>query len=95
MSTDSLGLIPHEEDSSGEEPKMYGCLARGESREEDQGNSARSHLEDPFVPVEAERENDVQTDEPEQLSEPSMVTCFCTPTSFSLSEGGDLWAGHL
>ncbi|XP_062275895.1 zinc finger B-box domain-containing protein 1 [Scomber scombrus] len=73
MSTDSLGLIPHEEDSSDEEPKMHGCLARGRSREEDQGNSATSHLEDPFVPAEAEKENDVQTDEPEQLSEPSMV----------------------
>ncbi|CAK6965208.1 uncharacterized protein zbbx isoform X1 [Scomber scombrus] len=60
-------------DSSDEEPKMHGCLARGRSREEDQRNSATSHLEDPFVPAEAERENDVQTDEPEQLSEPSMV----------------------
>lgn len=73
LSSDSLGLAPHEEDSSDDEPKMHGCLARGSSRQEDQGNSAISHLEDPFVPADAERENELQTDEPEQLSEPSMV----------------------
>ncbi|KAM7399514.1 hypothetical protein PAMP_018781 [Pampus punctatissimus] len=73
MSSDSLGLAPHEEISSDEEPKMHRCLARGRSRDEDQGNSAISHLEDLFDPADEERENDLQSDEPEQLSEPSMV----------------------
>ncbi|KAM7413362.1 hypothetical protein PAMA_020651 [Pampus argenteus] len=73
MSSDSLGLAPDEEISSDEEPKMHICLARGRSREEDQGNSAISHLEDLFDPADEERENDLQSDEPEQLSEPSMM----------------------
>lgn len=90
MSSDSLGLAPYEEDSSDEEPKMHGCLERGKSSNEDQGNSAISHLEDPFLPADVERENDLQTDEPEHLSEPFMVTCFHIPTSFSLSEEGTL-----
>ncbi|XP_039648116.1 zinc finger B-box domain-containing protein 1 isoform X2 [Perca fluviatilis] len=73
MSSDSLGLAPHEEDSSDEEAQMHGCFTGGRSREEEQGNPAISHTEDPFVPADADREKDLQTDEQEQLSEPSMV----------------------
>lgn len=80
MSSDSLDLAPHEEDSSDEEAQMHGLLTRGRSREEVKGNSAISHLEDSFVPADAERENDLHTDEQEQLSEPSKVTCFHIPT---------------
>lgn len=76
MSSDSLGLTPHEEDSTDEEAQMHGRLTRGRSREEQQENSAISHLGDSFVPTEAEREKYLWTDEPEQLSKPSMVTCF-------------------
>lgn len=79
MSTDSLGLASYEEDSSDEEAQMHGRLTRGRSRDE-QGNPAISHSEDPFVP--AEREKHLQGDEQEQLSEPSMVTCFHIPTCF-------------
>ncbi|XP_028430114.1 zinc finger B-box domain-containing protein 1 isoform X2 [Perca flavescens] len=76
MSSDSLGLAPHEEDSSDEEAQMHGCFTGGRSREEEQGNPAISHTEDPFVPADADREKDLQTDEQEQLSEPSMEdTC--------------------
>lgn len=89
MSSDSLDLEALEEDSSDEEPEMNGCWARGRSSK-DQGNSAISHLEDPFVPANAERENDLQTDDPEQLSGPFKVTCFHIPTSFSLYGGGTL-----
>lgn len=76
MSGDSLDLVPHEEDSSDEEAQVHGRSTRGRSREEEQDNPAMSHLEDSFVPADAEREKDLQTDEQEQLSEPSMVTCF-------------------
>lgn len=90
MSSDSLGLVPHEEDSSDEEAQMQGRLTRGSSREEQQGNPAISHLEDCFVPADVEREKDLQTDEQEQLSEPSMVTCFHIPTCFWLLGGRTL-----
>lgn len=80
MSSDSLGLAPHEEGSSDEEAQLNRRLTRGRSREEEQRNSAISHLEGSFVPTDAKREKDLQTDEPEQLSEPSMVTCFHIPT---------------
>ncbi|KAG7226091.1 hypothetical protein INR49_018702 [Caranx melampygus] len=73
MSSDSLGLTPHEEGSTDEEAQMHGCLRRGRSREEEQENSAISHLGDSFVPTDAEREKYLWTDEPEQLSELSMV----------------------
>ncbi|XP_070827240.1 uncharacterized protein [Chaetodon trifascialis] len=73
MSSDSLGLLPREDDSSDEEAQMHGCLTRGRSTEEQQGNPAISHLEDCFVPADVEREKDLQTDEQEQLSEPSTV----------------------
>ncbi|XP_054458912.1 uncharacterized protein zbbx [Anoplopoma fimbria] len=69
MSIDSLGLAPDEEDSSDEEAEMHGRLTQGRAREE-QGNPAISHSEDP---ADAEREKDLETDEKEQLSEPSMV----------------------
>ncbi|XP_047449313.1 uncharacterized protein zbbx isoform X2 [Mugil cephalus] len=72
MSSDSLGLAPHEGDSSDEEAQTYGRLTRGRSREE-KDNPAISHLRDCFVRAEAEEEKDLQTDTPEQLSEPSMV----------------------
>lgn len=76
MSSDSLGLAPHEEDSSDEEEEeaqMHGRL----TREEERGNPATSHTEDPFVPADADRKKDLLTDEQEQLSEePSMVTYF-------------------
>ncbi|KAM6932152.1 uncharacterized protein zbbx [Lycodopsis pacificus] len=91
MSTDSLGLAPHEEDSSDEEAELHGRLARGGSRDE-QGNPAIPHSEDPFVPADAEREKDLQTHEEEQLSNPSMVMHnqsagprseqFCDPDGF-------------
>ncbi|XP_034723397.1 uncharacterized protein zbbx isoform X2 [Etheostoma cragini] len=73
MSSDSLGLGPHEEDSSDEEAQMHGRFTGGRSSEEEQGNPATSHTEDPFVPADADGEKDLQTDEQEQLSEPSMV----------------------
>lgn len=87
MSSDSLGLAPHEEDSSDEEAQMHGRLTRGRSREDEQGNPAISHREDSFVPPDAEREKDLQTDEQEQLSEPSKVTCFHIPTWLLLLRG--------
>ncbi|XP_056229213.1 mucin-2 isoform X1 [Seriola aureovittata] len=103
MSSDSLGLAPHEEDSSDEEAQMHGCLTRGKSRDEEQGNSAISHLGDSFVPTDAEREKYLRTDEPEQLSEPSMVMHnqsagfgseqFCDLDGFS-PLGLDLNSGH-
>ncbi|XP_029026322.1 uncharacterized protein zbbx isoform X2 [Betta splendens] len=73
ISSDCLGLALHEEDSSDEEPQMLRHVTRGRSRGEERGNPAKSHLADAFVPADAEREEDFQTDEPEQLSEPSMV----------------------
>lgn len=82
MSSDSLGPALHEEGSSDEEARMHGHFARGRTREEEQGNSAISHLRDSFVPTDAEGERDLWTDEPEQLSETSMVTCFYIPTYF-------------
>ncbi|XP_044059693.1 uncharacterized protein zbbx isoform X2 [Siniperca chuatsi] len=63
MSSDSLDLVPHEEESSDQEAQVHGCLT----------SPTKSHQEDSFVPVDAEREKDVQTDEQEQLSEPTMV----------------------
>ncbi|XP_073351205.1 uncharacterized protein zbbx [Pagrus major] len=58
MSSDSLGVASHEEDSSDE-----GRSTRGRSREEEQENPA----------IRAEGEKDFQSDEKEQLSEPVMV----------------------
>ncbi|KAA8593928.1 hypothetical protein FQN60_004762, partial [Etheostoma spectabile] len=100
MSSDSLGLAPHEEDSSDEEAQMHGRFTGGRSREEEQGNPAISHTEDPFVPADAYREKDLQTDEQEQLSEPSMVMSsgsrseqFCDLEGFP-SLGLDINSGH-
>ncbi|XP_034460134.1 mucin-17 isoform X2 [Hippoglossus hippoglossus] len=73
MSSDSLGPAPHNEGSSDEETQMHGRLTRGRSREEERGNSVTSHLGDSFVPTDADIEKDLQTDEPEHLSEPYMV----------------------
>ncbi|XP_068571655.1 uncharacterized protein zbbx [Cebidichthys violaceus] len=101
MSTDSLGLAPHEEDSSDEEAQLHGRLTRGGSRDE-QGNPAIPHSEDPFVPADAEREKDLQTHEEEQLSNPSMMhnqsagprsEQFCDPDGF-LPLGLDMNPGH-
>lgn len=74
MSSDSLGLTPHEESSSDEEAQMHGWLTRGRSREEVQETSAISYRGDSFVPTDAEGEKYLWDDEPEQLPEPSMVT---------------------
>ncbi|XP_078102602.1 uncharacterized protein zbbx isoform X1 [Sander vitreus] len=103
MSSDSLGLAPHEEDSSDEEAQVHGRFTGGRSREEEQGNPAISHTEDPFVPADADRENDSQTDEQEQLSEPSMVMYdqssgsrseqFCDLDGFP-PQGLDMNSGH-
>lgn len=76
MSSDSLGLGPHEENSSDQEAQVHWRLTRGRSNEEEQGNPAITDQEDSFVPADAERENNFQIDEEEQLSEPIMVTCF-------------------
>ncbi|KAK2847047.1 hypothetical protein Q5P01_010046 [Channa striata] len=73
ISSDSLGLSPHEEDSSDEEAQMHRRTMRGRSRGEEQGNPAISHLGDSFVPADAEQEDDLQTDETVQLPETSMV----------------------
>ncbi|XP_019950441.2 mucin-17 isoform X1 [Paralichthys olivaceus] len=73
MSSDSLGLTPHKDGSSDEEAPMHGRLTRGRSREEEQGNSATSHLGESFVPTDADIEKDLQAEEPEHLSQPSMV----------------------
>ncbi|XP_068440125.1 serine-rich adhesin for platelets isoform X2 [Clinocottus analis] len=91
MSADSLGLALYEEESSDEEAQMHGGLTRGRSRDK-QGNPAIYHSEDPFVPAEAKGEKHLQTDEQEQLSEPSMVIHnqsagprseqFCDPDGF-------------
>lgn len=76
ISSDSLGLAPHEGDSSEKQAQMHRHTTRGRSRGEEQGNPATSYLGDSFVPADTEREEVLLTDEPEQLSEPSMVTCF-------------------
>uniref|UniRef100_A0A4W6E9B8 B box-type domain-containing protein n=1 Tax=Lates calcarifer TaxID=8187 RepID=A0A4W6E9B8_LATCA len=104
MSSDSLGPALHEEGSSDEEARMHGHFARGRTREEEQGNSAISHLRDSFVPTDAEGERDLWTDEPEQLSETSMVMHsqsagfgseqFCDLDGFS-PLGLDLNSGHF
>ncbi|GLD57129.1 zinc finger B-box domain-containing protein 1 isoform X1 [Lates japonicus] len=104
MSSDSLGPALHEEGSSDEEAWMHGHFTRGRSREEEQGNSAISHLRDSFVPTDAEGERDLWTDEPEQLSETSMVMHsqsagsgseqFCDLDGFS-PLGLDLNSGHF
>lgn len=86
MSSDSLDPP---EDAAEKDPKMRGQLAAGRSREESRGSSAPTHQEDCFVPADAEREIDCQTDEAEQLSEASTVTASHIPThSFSASCGG-------
>lgn len=86
MSSDSLGLDPHEEESSDEEVQMHRRLTRGRTREGKEGNPATSHSEDPFVPEDPHRGKDLQTDEQEQLSEASVVTCFHTSFFPSLLE---------
>ncbi|XP_017279440.2 uncharacterized protein zbbx [Kryptolebias marmoratus] len=72
MSTDSLSLAPHEDDSSGDEAQTQGRLTKKKSTERED-SAAVSHLEDFFVPAEAEIETDLQTDKPEHQSEPLMV----------------------
>ncbi|XP_030007103.1 zinc finger B-box domain-containing protein 1 [Sphaeramia orbicularis] len=73
MSSDSLGLVPHEEAYLDEAAKIHQFLQRGTSKEGNRGKTATPHLEDFFVRAGEERENDLQTDEPEHLSEASMV----------------------
>lgn len=77
MSTDSLAPAPPGEDSSDEEAQRRGRFTGGRSREE--RSAAISHVDDCFVPGDAGQGNDLQTDEQEQLSEPSMVTCRLAP----------------
>ena len=60
MSSDSLGVASHEEDSSDE-----GHSTRGRPRDEEQENSD----------IHAEGKKDFQSDEKEQLSEPLVVKC--------------------
>ncbi|KAF0030616.1 hypothetical protein F2P81_017347 [Scophthalmus maximus] len=75
MSSDSLDLASHDGGSSDEDAQMRGRLTRRRSREGEQGISATSHLGDSFVPAHADVEKDLQTDEPERLSEePYTVT---------------------
>ncbi|XP_038549941.1 uncharacterized protein zbbx isoform X2 [Micropterus salmoides] len=103
MSSDSLGLGPHEENSSDQEAQVHWRLTRGRSNEEEQGNPAITDQEDSFVPADAERENNFQIDEEEQLSEPIMV--MHKPSAGSGSEqfcdldgfpplGLDMTSGH-
>ncbi|XP_075330360.1 uncharacterized protein zbbx [Odontesthes bonariensis] len=66
MSSDSLGLTPHEGDSSGDEAQIQGHLWS------EKCNPALSRLDDSFGPAEAETEQDLQTNEPEQHSESAM-----------------------
>lgn len=73
MSSDSLGLASQEEDTSDDDAQMQGPLMRGRCRGEHE-NPAISHLEDSFVPAEAETRKDLQTDKSEQLPELAMVT---------------------
>ena len=61
MSSDSLGVASHEEDSSDE-----GRSTRGRPRDEEPENSD----------IHAEGKKDFQSDEKEQLSEPLMVKCY-------------------
>lgn len=79
---DSLGLDPDEQ------AQRHKYATRGRSRREEQGNPATSHLGDSFVPADAEREEVFLSDEPEQLSEPSMVTCFHILSCFLWFGGG-------
>lgn len=72
MSSDSLNLASHEDDSSGEEAQMQESLRRKKS------SAAVSQLEYFFVPA----ETDLQKDKPEQQSEPLMVTYFHIPMGF-------------
>ncbi|XP_029302585.1 uncharacterized protein LOC115017959 [Cottoperca gobio] len=92
MSSDSLGLAPHEEDSSDEEAQTHARLTSGRSGEEKRWNPASSQTEDLFVPEDADREEELQTDEREQPSDPSTVMRhqsagspserFCDPEGF-------------
>ncbi|XP_060902240.1 uncharacterized protein LOC132980246 isoform X1 [Labrus mixtus] len=101
MSSDSLGLAPHEDDSSDEDTQMHGRLMREETREEERGYLAISYPDDSLVA--AEREKELQTDEQEQLSEPAMVMQrrsvgsgseqFCDLDGF-LPLGLDINSGH-
>ncbi|KAJ4935723.1 hypothetical protein JOQ06_017251, partial [Pogonophryne albipinna] len=103
MSSDSLGLDPHEEESSDEEVQMHRRLTRGRTREGKEGNPAMSHSEDPFVPEDPHRGKDLQTDEQEQLSEASVVNHnhsagpgserLCDPDGFP-PQGLDMNSGH-
>ncbi|KAK1899483.1 Zinc finger B-box domain containing protein 1 [Dissostichus eleginoides] len=103
MSSDSLGLDPHEEESSDEEVQMHRRLTRGRTREGKEGNHATSHSEDPFVPEDPHRGKDLQTDEQEQLSEASVVNHnhsagpgserLCDPDGFP-PQGLDMNSGH-
>lgn len=71
MSSDSLNLVPHEDNSSSEEAQMQECLTRKKSTEKED-SAAVSHLEGFFGLA----GTDLQTDKPEQQTEPLMVTHF-------------------
>ncbi|XP_058490447.1 uncharacterized protein zbbx [Solea solea] len=78
MSSDSLVLAPHVE-----EAETHGHLTRGRSREEEQQHSATSHCRDSFVHTDDEIVKGLLTDEPEQLSETSMVMSYWSAGSAS------------
>lgn len=65
MSSDSLSLVPHEDNSSSEDAQMQECLTRMKSTEKE-GRAA----------AEAGTETDLQADMQEQQTEPLMVTHF-------------------
>nr|XP_043887985.1 cell wall protein RBR3 isoform X2 [Solea senegalensis] len=78
MSSDSLVLAPHVD-----EAETHGHLTRGRSREEEQQHSATSHCRDSFVHTDDEIVKGLLTDEPEQLSETSMVMSYWSAGSAS------------
>ncbi|XP_041666254.1 mucin-17 isoform X2 [Cheilinus undulatus] len=101
MSSDSLGLAPHEEDSSDDETQISRRLMRGAAREEERGDPAISHPDDSLVA--AGREKELQTDGRRKLSEPAMVIHRQSVGSGSerscdldefLPLGLDLYSGH-
>lgn len=75
MSSDSLSLAPHEDNSSSEEAQMQECLTRTKSTEKED-RAAASRLEGFFVLAEADTETDLHTDKQEQQTEPLLVTHF-------------------
>ncbi len=84
MSSDSLGFAAHDKESSDEEAQIQGHLPAGRSKEEEQVHPAICHQEDSSVPADVEGENDLLTDEEEQLSETFVVTYLLLTYSYML-----------